>query len=488
MPSRPGFCRRAGNAVSALLLAAATAALVPSPTTAQARPGDLLRARIDSLFEDSTFSNCFLGVNIITLDNGAVLYERNAGRLFHPASNLKLFTTAAALHLLPPGFVFETTAGTRAAVGDGRLQGDLIVRGSGDPTLRTADLDSLARKIRARGIRIITGDLVGDAGAFDSVYWGHGWMWDDEPDPDEAFITPLTVNGNSVKVLIRSGRRRGSRPTVSVVNPASSVRVHNDAITTSDTSLPPLTVTRQPHVNTIDVSGRILPGGYHETSVSLWRPDLYFLRLFRERLSARGVRVEGKIRLGSGRGIRNIAAVAHSVDDVLREINKESDNLGAENLLKCLAAQATGRPGTSLAGLTLVRGYCAQHGIDTSRITLADGSGVSWYNEVPPSAIVTLLREEYRQGATFSRFRETLPVAGVDGTLANRMRGSPAEGNARAKTGTLTGVSAISGYVSGADGTPMAFSILCNHFRGDLDPLRAVQDSVLVILAEYRRQ
>lgn len=480
--------RRSLPTVVVLCLAALLFTISPASVSAgPIQKTDSLTTAIDSLLSDSTFANCFLGISIVAVDDGTTLFARNDEKLFHPASNQKLFTTAAALHLLPAGFQFTTQAEARGIVKKGVLQGDLIVRGSGDPTVTTTDLDSLALRIRARGIKTVAGDLVGDAGRFDSVYWGHGWMWDDEPDPDEAFISPLTVNGNSVKVVVHAGRRRGSRPSVTVEEVASFLSVRNLSVTSYDTTLPPLLITRQPHVNTVDVEGRISPGTVHETKVSVWRPEIYFLRLFRQRLAAHGVRINGRIRLASQHGSRTVGTIVHSIDTVLRKINKESDNLGAENLLKTIAAEKRGEPGSSADGLTLVRAFASSRGIDTSHITLSDASGVSWYNSVSPAEFTKLLLGEYRVRDTFERFRATLPVAGIDGTLANRMIGSRAEGNARAKTGTLTGVSALSGYITAADGTPLAFSILCNHFRGELAPLRTLQDSILTLLANYRR-
>jgi D-alanyl-D-alanine carboxypeptidase/D-alanyl-D-alanine-endopeptidase (penicillin-binding protein 4) len=182
-------------------------------------------------------------------------------------------------------------------------------------------------------------------------------------------------------------------------------------------------------------------------------------------------------------GEDTLAAVSRSLDTVLAVINKESDNLSAELLLKTIAAERVPGPGSARAGLAVVKEYLAGVGIDTSRMILADGSGVSWYTAVSPEALTALLRAEYGQGQTYPRFRASLSVAGVDGKLRNRMKGSRAEGNAAAKTGTLSGVGCLSGYVASADGRTLAFSILGNHFPGEGAVLRSLQNTIVALLA-----
>jgi D-alanyl-D-alanine carboxypeptidase/D-alanyl-D-alanine-endopeptidase (penicillin-binding protein 4) len=210
-----------------------------------------LRPAIDRILDDSVLTPAFIGIKIVTADSGEVLYERNESKLFHPASNEKLLTTAASLRFLGSWYKFETTLRMDGTIRDSILDGNLIVKGCGDPLITGATLDSFATVLAARGIRSITGDLVGDISAFDTVSWGEGWMWDDEPSTDAAFISPLTVNSNSIDVHVVPGRRTGDRPRVSCDPAVDIFQVVNDAVTTNDTTLPDLLVDRRKGENVI---------------------------------------------------------------------------------------------------------------------------------------------------------------------------------------------------------------------------------------------
>jgi serine-type D-Ala-D-Ala carboxypeptidase/endopeptidase (penicillin-binding protein 4) len=443
-----------------------------------------LQRQLDTLLGDSSLSRCLIGTEILSLEDGKIVYERNSGYLFHPASNMKLLTTAVAVKLLGKEFKFRTSVGSNSPISEGVLKGNLVVKGSGDPLLRSSDLDSLARLVRECGVETVTGDLVGDISYFDTVAWGAGWMWDDEPDPDEAFITPLTVNSNAIELLVRPGKRIGE-PSGFQFEPSSpALPVRNSSLTSVDTLLPPLSVTRRRGENTILIEGRIAPHTPEQHfALSIWKPEHYFLELFREKLSSHGVKIRGSVRLEIASGSVQLAEVSHPVDSVLHQVNKPSDNLAAENLLKAMAAEAGRVPGSSAHGLFLLRSTLAEMGVDTTNMILADGSGVSWYNEISPAAIVQVLRNLYEDRDRFGRFYGSLPVGGVDGTLKNRMRGTRAEGNVHAKTGSLTGASTLSGYVTSADGKLLAFSILCNHFPSRISILREMQDKLVEILA-----
>jgi D-alanyl-D-alanine carboxypeptidase/D-alanyl-D-alanine-endopeptidase (penicillin-binding protein 4) len=443
---------------------------------------DTLRA----LLSDSAFATTTFGVALMSLDDGTILFEQNSRKLFHPASNMKLLTTATALHRLPPGYRFTTAVTSSSRPDGGTVRGDLTVRGGGDPMLSLGELDSLASLVAARGIRVVTGDLVADVSKFDTLAWGKGWMWDDDPDVDFPYIGPLTVNRGMVTVNALPARRAGERPIIGLDPEGAGVRVLNDATTTDDTLVPPLAAERIALGNTFRLTGRISPAsGGTRLEPSVIRPAAWFLALFRTCLAGRGVQVLGADRVETLRpaGTDTLALVTRELDSVMTVVNKVSDNLGAELLLKTIAAESGHLPGSAAFGLTVVRSYLAEAEADTAAMLLADGSGVSWYTQLQPEALLRLLKHEFDQKATFTRFRATLPVAGVDGTLASRMRGTAAQGNAAAKTGTISGVSTLAGYVTSADGRPLGFVLLHNHFPGPLAAQRALQNSVLALLA-----
>lgn len=444
------------------------------------------KTKIVNILNSPDLRSSFTGMEVMDLKTRTVIFERNSEKLFHPASNTKLLTTAAALATIP-NYIYKTALGTDGSIHDSTLQGNLYIRGSGDPLFRVEHMDSLAGNLAKKGLTRITGDLIGDPSYFDSVAWGTGWMWDDEPSSDEPFITPLAVNGNSVHVTIEPGASPGLKPSYNIFPFTPALPVIDSGMTGFDTSNTPLLATRRHGENEIRIAGWIAPHTPpKEFDISVGKPEVFFLDLFRERLLAHGVIVAGKNRLGQYAGTALLGTVNHELDSAITLINKFSDNPGAEGLVKTMGAELCGHPGSWQNGMFVIKRYLFSVGIDTAAIILNDGSGVSFYNIITPADMVMLLADQYYNPARFKRFSASLPIAGVDGTLHNRMRGSPAAKNVHAKTGTITGVSALSGYVTSADGRLLAFSIMSNHFPGDVKILRDVQDHILEALAITR--
>lgn len=445
---------------------------------------DSLIAELDNITNDSSLRPCFMGIKIASLSDGRTLYESNSEKLFHPASNMKLLTTAAAINLLASDFRLNTEVYTDGVIEGKTLRGNLCVKGSGDPLFTIDDLDSLVVRLNQLGIHSISGDLVGDISVFDSLYWGHGWMWDDEPAADEAFITPLSINRNAVDVYVTPGKILGDPLSYSLEAPSSYFKIINNGITSLDTVLPECEVKRIRSENILLISGRMAPNqDTTKFTLSIWKPELYFLEQFSKKLSDQNITLNGSIRVGTIIRNKELANLSHPIDSILHRANKLSDNLAAENLLKTISGQFTESSYSSTEGLKVIKDFLYQQGIDTAKMILADGSGVSMYNAISPEVVVSLLMNQYRKRDTFPRFYESLSIAGVDGTLKNRMRGTAAEGNVHAKTGTLTGTSTISGYVSDTDGVLLAFSILFNHCSNEQTGLRYIQDKILILLS-----
>ncbi len=444
-----------------------------------------LKARIDALLADSLFPPSNAGIKIASLTKEEVLYELNPDLLFTPASNQKLFTAAAALASLGSCYEFQTTVSV-----DSSDPPRIMIRGSGDPLFSSEDIDSLATKLIPWLPQEKSWTIFGDVTQFDTAGWGQGWMWDDEPDPTAMFISPLSVNGNALKVRVTPGAANGESVTVSVTPPVRIVTVENTATTVADTARQQLVIDRiwDGNRNIVAVSGRMRVGDSIATErVSVRRPELYFLHLFAERLKRSGVPVSG-VALGTmAPCVQRLVQSSHTLDSVVTHMNKMSDNLSAECILKTLGARSEGIPGTSAAGIRVMKGRLTFWGIDTSRLVLADGSGVSRYNLVSPAQITGLLESVSRDSAVFPVLWHSLPVAGRDGSLSGRMRGTPAENNLRAKTGTMTGASSLSGYVRTADGELLAFSILIQNYGTQARAYRQVQDRIGELLAGLRR-
>jgi D-alanyl-D-alanine carboxypeptidase/D-alanyl-D-alanine-endopeptidase (penicillin-binding protein 4) len=326
---------------------------------------------------------------------------------------------------------------------------------------------------------------------FDDLYWGSGWTWDEEPASYGMFVSAIILNNNTIDVRVLPGLKTGDRPLVSLTPPTGYLSVENQAVTVADTVRTPLEISRKwrERSNVITVQGEVLLKNHGSTaSLSVWKPELYAMTVLAEKLSEKGIRISGVESDTIRSGGTEIASSSHRLDSAVTFMNKVSDNLTAEVLLKTLAAEKFGTPGRASAGTSAVCAFLNGIGIDTTKIAQADGSGLSRYNLTSPSAIIRLLQAMERDSAHFPAFFFSLPIAGVDGTIAKRMRGTKAEGNLRAKTGSLSAVSALSGYVRTADGELLAFSILMQNFPGSVRAYRATQDRIGVLLSEIRRR
>ena len=450
-------------------------------------PDENLKAAVDRLLPDSLFETANAAVFVVSLDRGDTLYALNPRRLFHPASNEKLFTAAAALRELGPSY--ELTTIFTVDSDSGRIG----VQGRGDPLLASADLDSIADTLAALLPPRDSWRLQCDVSYFDDLYLGEGWTWDAEPAAYAAPVTSLMLNSNTITVTVEPGTNPGDSAVVRTDPVTGYVEIENAAITVPDTFPPPprLDVSRKwrERSNTITVKGCIGDAGRPQrATMSVWQPDRYAAMVLAERLGARGIRVSEITMDTVALPGQEVYRYAHRVDSAVTFMLKESDNLSAEALLKVVGAEREGTPGTTAAGRRFVYEYLSSQGVDTAAISIADGSGVSRYNLTTAGVILTLLEAIHADTAMFPPFYHGLPIAGVDGTLERRMGGTAAEGNLRAKTGTLSGVSALSGYVSSRDGELLAFSMLMQHYTLPASRYRAVQDRIGQFLAEFTRR
>ena len=460
-------------------------------TRQQSDPISVLRNDIDTVLSDSIFRQSQSSVKVVSLNSGQVLYDRNSGLLMHPASNLKLFTSSTALQILGENFSFKTSILVDSSTVGGVVFGNLYIKGFGDPDLTSSDLDSLASIVHSTGIVQITGDVVADDSYFDDLYWGNGWMWDDEPDPDEMFISPLCVNRNCVTVTVTPTLLPSDSVLVTVDPPTPFITVQSSAKTVEDTSDHSLKVTRlfKERLNIITIRGNIPLGALpHRHKMSVWQPSMYAAELLKESLRRDSVTVTGGIRIGIvPSGSKEVAHHVRPIDSVIVTMNKISDNLSAENLLKTVGASQRGIPGNAQNGIYVENGFLSSFGIDTSACSIVDGSGVSHYNLISVDDIIRLLVGIARRPNPFRLIYTSMPIAGVDGTLENRMIDAPARGNVRGKTGTINGVSALSGYVTTRDGELLAYSMMMENFVLPTRNYQRAQDTICEILARFSR-
>lgn len=467
-----------------------------------------LRDSLNAILEDAGTPNALWAVRVVRTGDGHVLYDRNGYTSFIPASNTKLYTTAAALDVLGPDFRYETSLLATGQVVDGVLKGSLIVRGSGDPVIggRFTDGDltrtfrEWAAALRSAGITRIDGDVIGDDDVFDDVPLGYSWSWDDEPFWYSAEIGALSFNDNCIDFSLQ-GITPGE-PAALSWEPAmtSYASVVNASVTTGpDTSIDE-GYERTRDGNVYRLFSTVPAGRTDNESLTVRNPTLYFVHVLRETLLSEGIPVTGSPKdiddlsiKPADDAVRVIATHASEpLSDIIHVINKRSQNLYAEQLLKTMGitrAAAEGRGASARDGVEASQAFFGTARIDTTHLQLVDGSGLSRLNLVTADMTTDLLQYMAHRPDTslYGLWRASLPIAGVDGTLQYRMRGTPAQGNLRAKTGTLGSASALSGYVTTAAGEELTFSVMVNHYTGPTANVRATQDALGAALAGFQR-
>jgi D-alanyl-D-alanine carboxypeptidase/D-alanyl-D-alanine-endopeptidase (penicillin-binding protein 4) len=465
-----------------------------------------LREQLQGLFAQAAFGNAFWGVLIQSADTGEEIFSQNQEKSLVPASNMKLFTTAVALLKLGPEFRYQTRLYGLGEVDDeGTLQGSLLIEGSGDPTISgrftdgkiTATFEAWAESLTSRGIRKIAGDIIGDDDIFDDQSLGPGWAWDYQTDWYAAQISGLSFNDNCVDISIVPGEVVGDLAQVKL-NPISSYVTINNAL---KTCLHPweqnMKIWRHPASNHVDLTGSIaLEGEGYEGWITVDNPTLFAATVLKEVLIARGILVAGQARdidevdPGSVTNRLNwlpLASVTSPpITEIIKVINKRSQNYYAEQLLKTLGAHFTGK-GSFAGGIEVVKETLAEVGISPGQFIMVDGSGLSRHNFCSPRQVVTLLSTMARH-SSFTYFRDSLPIAGVDGTIGLRMRGTTAQEKTWAKTGYVDRVRALSGYVYSLDGELIIFSMMVNNYTVPTSLAEDVQDRACQLLASFSRR
>jgi D-alanyl-D-alanine carboxypeptidase/D-alanyl-D-alanine-endopeptidase (penicillin-binding protein 4) len=451
------------------------------------------KSEIKKIFNDPFFNQTSIALDVFDLTDSSSLFKKNEKLLLCPASNMKLLTSLAGLMKLGKDYQFKTDLYYSGKIKDGLLDGDLYVVGGFDPQFTTEDLDSLVRIIQSSGINEITGNLYGDVSKKDSLYWGKGWMWDDDPDPDQPYLSALNINKNSIKVFVE-GSEIGSPAKVTLIPQTDFVKVENESVSVSPNSSDDFKVTRNwvNRTNTIFIEGRVRKIAYIDTSantkeLNLLHPEKYFLTLFDEHLEKQGIQVDGEI--GLRKLVKNsiyISSISRDIDTVLTELNKDSDNLNAEMIIYAIALKDSGAPASADNGLNGIKELIDSLNLNPGDYFIADGSGVSHYNLVSAELLVEALKYiYYYRKDLFSTFYNSLAVAGVDGTLEKRMKDVPVLGNVHAKTGTLKGVSNLSGYITSKNGHLLVFSIMIQNFVEEYSKARSFQNKICELLAEY---
>ena len=465
------------------------------------REFNTLMKDIDALVCDEAFDHAHWGVLIKSLDTDEVWYAHNEHRLFMPASNNKIPTTALAFMTLGPDFRFETHVLSKGNIRNGVLHGDLVVWSNGDPTMYERYLDdsravfyAWADTLKAQGIRRIEGNIVGDDDAFDDVYLGNGWAWDYLQIWYAAQFGALQFNENYVDIKIISPADINGKVQIIPNCPSSYYTIHNQIqVVSSGPSR--ISMERDFFSNDIIISGQVRAGSsIIERSPTIHNPTAFYVHVLKEVLEEKGITVTGKaldcddignwIHAPLDIGYRELAHYySVPLSEVLTRLMKRSQNMYAETIPRAVAWNETGL-GTLGTGRSIMDSLFVQFGIEPGSWVYSDGSGLTRYNYISPQVLVSILEGMYKSELK-DVWMETFPIAGVDGTLRNRMKGTAAEGRALGKTGTIANSRGLSGYVQTQSGENIVYSFLVNgHILSGSDTDR-ITDSILELLSAY---
>ncbi len=437
----------------------------------------------------------FWGVLIKPVDRDETWYAVNADKLMMPASSLKVVTLAVAAEKLGWDFRYETKVYAAGTIRAGVLHGDLIVVGSGDPSLDDWDgaatrlWSGWADQLKAAGITTIDGRIVGDDNAFEDENIGYGWSWDDLPTGFSAPVGALQFNEGNVQLRLGPGDAVGDPAIVTAAPETAGITIANFIVTGRAGSTGAVVRRRLPGSSRLELRGSLpLRGRPYAQNASVDNPTLYYVRALRAALIAEGIAVSGPAvdidDITPPPAHDGLTPIITSQSDPLSllatTMMKLSQNQYAEALLKTIGG------GTWEGGRTVVRDTLQSWGVDPSGLILADGSGLSRYNYITPATMVAVLTHVDRSDRLRDAYESTLPIAGRDGTLEQRMKGTPAEGRAFVKTGSMTGVRSTAGYVRTADGQMVVFAIIGNNFENSSAALNAATDEIIARLARHR--
>jgi serine-type D-Ala-D-Ala carboxypeptidase/endopeptidase (penicillin-binding protein 4) len=472
--------------LSTLILGATTP---PSPV-AQASNDDDLPQTLDAMVRGGVLGHSHASVVVYSLDEGRVIYAFHPDELLNPASNTKVFTTAAALARLGSEFRFLTELYVDAPPRDGVVEGNLTLRGHGDPSLVSERIWQMSNDLWHAGLREVNGDLILDDTAFDSVVEGPGW---DQDRSDRAYMAPisaLSCNYSSFALYVSPGDRPGSKARVEIEPMSAYFKIDNHTLTGSGTRRlrKPTTAGHGNHDGYhVTVSGRVPVG---QPTTTLWRrvgdPTLYCGETVKELFARRGIKIHGRVRKApvSPTAVLFYTAESESLDLLLKRVNKQSQNFVAESILKTLGAQASKGPGSWPGGVSAVADFLERDvGIPRNSYLMKNGSGLNDVNRFSAAQVVKVLAYMYPRLTLAPEYLSSLGIAGKDGTVRFRMGGTPAVGRVRAKTGTLEDVTALSGYAESLSGHHYAFSVLVNDYPDTLRQAISAEDQIAVSLA-----
>ncbi|QXE03281.1 D-alanyl-D-alanine carboxypeptidase/D-alanyl-D-alanine-endopeptidase [Terribacillus sp. DMT04] len=453
--------------------------MVPHTHVHVAGKEDRMKERIeDYLAGEERLQGAVAAIHIADAETGKTLYEQHADVRMRPASNMKLLTAAAVLHELGPSHQFKTKVATDGHVKDGKVEGNLYLVGQGDPSLTYKDLQQLTIQLKNLGIHHISGDIMADDSWFDQERYSEDTTWKDESAYYGAAISALTVSPDedhdtgTVKVEVRADTS-SQVPAIRTTPATDYITVRNDAVIVGEQEETDLDIVRSHGKNEIVISGSIAKGDKEQERVAVWEPTEYALHLFADYVSDAGINWEGTVKKGTApsRSQTLLKKESAPLQELLLPFMKLSNNGHAEMFIKQIGRKE--KPGNWADGIDQMKHYLKQRQLPVEQMIIRDGAGLSHANGITAKQLTTLLTKAQKE-SWFPYFRRSLPIAGepermLGGTLRNRFADSELAGNVTAKTGTLTGVSSLSGYMKIKTGEQIVFSIVLNGLLDEED-------------------
>ncbi|WP_188455445.1 D-alanyl-D-alanine carboxypeptidase/D-alanyl-D-alanine endopeptidase [Virgibacillus oceani] len=476
--------------------------LKPSGETTQVASAESIHIddKINQILQNEHLAGTATGVSIRDASTGEILFEHFGDTRLHPASNMKLLTGAAALETLGSDYQFSTEVLTDGRIRGKTLHGNVYLKGKGDPTLMKEDLDQFAKDLKAKGIKNIKGNLVADDSWYDDVRLSQDLNWSDEPFYTGAQVSALTLSPNedydagTLIVEVNPANKAGKEAQVKLTPETEYVTIVNKAKTVAADKEKDISIEREHGSNNIVIEGTIPVDGSRSRSwVSVWEPTGYALDVFNKSLKENGIKLVGNSGTKSGVTPKDATVLTSRESMPLRDLfipfMKLSNNGHAEILVKEMG-RVQYEEGSWDKGLQAVEKVLTDLGLNSDTLKLRDGSGMSHKNMIPANELSQLLFA-VQDKSWFPDLEKSLPVAGmserlVGGTLRYRMTEKPTKGNVKAKTGSLTGVSTLSGYVTSKDGRDLIFSIMVNNYLGSSSAITDMEDEIATVLAKHQ--
>jgi serine-type D-Ala-D-Ala carboxypeptidase/endopeptidase (penicillin-binding protein 4) len=471
----------------------------------QLTPMQVLQSDLSALINNPDMSNAIIGVSVRSISTGEQFFKHNDSKSFTPASNQKILTTSAALKYLGSDFKFSTSAYLDGELlQNGEFFGNIIIRGSGDPTMsdyykeNPLDfVDKFATRLDSLGVRIIRGNIIGDDSYFDEIHYGPGWAWDDFLFPYCAQTNALSINDNKISIEVKQGDTTGLPADISVSPECSYYRVINRIRTVGIGELTEIVPYRELHSNIFELSGQIA----YDTSrinkvninVTIDNPTLFFLNIVKDALERHNIRFRGALvdvqDYNEEIDYMSLSPVfeyqSPELSEIIKVVNQQSHNLSADNIFKTIAKETSG-VGSFAKGSEQILKFASSAGIPPDKIAVFDGSGLSRFNLFTPKYMVDLLTKNYK--ADYQEdFINSLASPGQEGTLKHRMTQTLAENRVKAKSGSMNNISTLSGYVTTRDGEVLAFSIMTMNFTVPRTLAHNIEDLICMRLASFSR-